>query len=129
MTDHRLATSEVTTAEWSLEEDVEGIDGAGIMFDTWNTWWDPRVRAGIERAGDDVAAVHVADWKHPSDDPRDRVPPGEGETPLDELLGAVENAGYSGWYEVELFTEQYAPAEYPDLLERCVEGTRAVLAD
>jgi sugar phosphate isomerase/epimerase len=46
---------------------------------------------------------------------------------LTDLLGAVEAAGYGGWYEVELFTEQYAPDEYPDLLERCVDGTREVL--
>jgi sugar phosphate isomerase/epimerase len=108
---------------------VDGIEGAGVMYDTWNTWWDPEVFDGIERAGDDVAAVHVADWRHPSDDPRDRAPPGEGVAPLTELLTAVEAAGYEGWYEVELFTEQYEPDEYPELLERCVAGAREVFPE
>ncbi|NHN42910.1 sugar phosphate isomerase/epimerase [Halorubellus sp. JP-L1] len=108
---------------------VDGVDGAGVMYDTWNTWWDPEVFDGIERAGDDIAAVHVADWRHPSDQPRDRAVPGEGEAPLTDLLAAVEAAGYDGWYEVELFTEQYEPDEYPELLERCVAGVRDVFPE
>lgn len=120
--------STVVTIEQALDI-VDGIDGAGIMYDTWNTWWDPAVEARIERAGEtgDIAAVHVADWRHPSDQPRDRAVPGEGAAPLTELLAAVESAGYGGWYEVELFTEQYEPAEYPALIERCVAGTREAL--
>lgn len=106
---------------------VDGIDGVGVLFDTWNTWWDPSVGEAIDRAGDDVAGVHVADWRHPSDAPRDRAPPGEGVAPVGDLLERVEAAGYEGWYEVELFTEQYGPDEYPTLLERCVEGARDVL--
>jgi len=120
--------STVVTMSQALDL-VEGIDGAGVMYDTWNTWWDPEVYAGIERAGEAgaLSAVHVADWRHPSDQPRDRAVPGEGAAPLPELLGAVESAGYGGWYEVELFTEQYEPDEYPELIERCVAGTREVL--
>lgn len=118
--------STVVTIDQALDI-VEGIDGAGIMYDTWNTWWDPRVWSGIERAGENIAAVHVADWLHPNDSPRDRAVPGDGEAPLTDLLAAVEDAGYEGWYEVELFTEQYEPSEYPALLEDCVAGVREVL--
>jgi sugar phosphate isomerase/epimerase len=106
---------------------VDGIEGVGVFFDTWNTWWDPSVGAAIDRAGDAIAGVHVADWRHPSEDPRDRAPPGEGVAPVADLLDRVEAAGYEGWYEVELFTEQYGPEEYPALLEACVEGARDVL--
>jgi sugar phosphate isomerase/epimerase len=118
--------STVVTIHQALDA-VEGINGAGIMYDTWNTWWDPQVWSGIERAGEDIAAVHVADWMHPNDNPRDRAVPGDGEAPLTDLLTAVEAAGYEGWYEVELFTEQYSPSEYPSLLEQCVSGAREVL--
>jgi len=120
--------STVVTLDQALDL-VAGVDGAGVMFDTWNTWWDPAVYDALDRAGDDVAAVHVADWRHPSDDPRDRAVPGEGVAPLRDLLAAVEGTGYEGWYEVELFTERYAPADYPDLVGACVEGTRSVLPD
>lgn len=120
--------STVVTMDQALDL-VDGIDGAAILYDTWNTWWDPQVEAAIDRAGDDIAAVHVADWLHPNDDPRDRAVPGDGEAPLSDLLSSVADAGYEGWFEVELFTEQYMPEEYPDLLERCVAGTREVLPE
>lgn len=108
---------------------VDGLDGAGLLVDTWNVWWDPRAADAIRRAGDDVAAVHLADWRHPSEDPRDRAPPGEGAAPLDDLVAAARDAGYEGWYEVELFTESYAPDEYPDLVDACVAGARDLVAD
>jgi sugar phosphate isomerase/epimerase len=108
---------------------IEGIDNVGLMFDTWNSWWDPQVKSGIERAGEDIIDVHVADWMHPNDNPRDREIPGNGEAPLTDLIAAVEETGYEGWYMVELFTEQYDPTEYSDLLEQCVAGTREIFPD
>lgn len=118
--------SSVVTIDQALDV-VDGIDGVGIMFDTWNTWWDPGVAPAIDRAGESIAAVQVADWRHPSDDPRDRAPPGEGVAPLGDLVERVEATGYEGWYEVELFTESYASDRYHELLEVCVDGTREVL--
>jgi len=106
---------------------VDGLEDVGVFFDTWNTWWDPGVDEAIDRAGDGIAGVHVADWRHPGEDARDRAPPGEGVAPVGDLLERVEAAGYEGWYEVELFTEQYGPDDYPALLETCVAGTRDVL--
>lgn len=108
---------------------VDDLDGVGLMVDTWNVWWDPSAPEAIRRAGDDVAAVHLADWRHPSDDPRDRAPPGEGVAPLGDLVEAARDAGYAGWYEVELFTESYAPEEYPDLVDACADGARSLLPD
>lgn len=107
---------------------IEGIRGVKLMFDTWNTWWDPEVGAGIQRTGGlGIQCIQVADWQHPADNPRDRVPPGEGVAPLSELLGMVKDAGYEGWYEVEIMSKQYGPSNYGDLLRRCVGGLRDVL--
>ena len=107
--------STVVTFKQALDL-VAGVDGVGIVFDTWNTWWDPAVYDVLGRINDNIAAVHVADWRHPSDEPRDRAVPGQGVAPLRELLTAVENTGYEGWYEVELFTGLYMPDKYTDLV-------------
>ena len=108
---------------------VADVPNAGVVFDTWNTWWDPEIGDAIARAGEDIVAVHVADWRHPADDPRDRAPPGEGVIPLDELLSIAEGTGYDDWYEIELFTDQYESDEYDSLLETCIEGTRPLLPE
>jgi len=38
---------------------------------------------------------------------RDRVFPGMGAIPLPELVGALHNLGYQGWWSLELHNEQY----------------------
>ncbi len=118
--------SSVVTMRQALDI-VEDIDGAGLMYDTWNTWWDPELAAGIDRAGSAIAAVQLADWAEGSGGPRDREAPGRGEAPLGDIVELLDDAGYDGWYEVELFCEQYDESEYTELLTACVEGTREVL--
>lgn len=120
--------STVVTLDQALDL-VEGLDGVGVFVDSWNVWWDPSALPAIEAAGDDVAAVHLADWRHHADDPRDRAPPGAGVAPLEEFVEALRVAGYDGWYEVELFTESYATAEYPDLIDDCIAGARGLLEE
>jgi sugar phosphate isomerase/epimerase len=118
--------SSVVTMDQALDI-VDGIDGVGLMYDTWNTWWEPELAAGIDRAGSNLAAVQLADWSEQSGGPRDREAPGRGEAPLEEIVDMLGDAGYEGWYEVELFCEQYDESAYPDLLTACVDGTREVL--
>lgn len=115
--------STIVTLDQALDV-IDGVPGTGIMLDTWNTWWDPRIGPAIERAQGKISCVHLADWRHPSENPRDRAVPGEGVAPLTDLIARVEAAGYSGWYEVELFTDRYAPERYQELLDACVQGTR-----
>lgn len=118
--------SSTVTVDQALDV-VEEIDDVGLMYDTWNTWWDPALESAIERAGEEIAAVHIADWAEESGGPRDREVPGRGEAPLSQIVKMIEAVGYDGWYEVELFAEQYERSEYPDLLKSCVEGTKEVL--
>lgn len=116
----------VTLAE--AHEVIANVDGAGLMLDVWNSWWEPDLVGELKRAADEIAAVQIADFRT-GEDPLDRAPPGEGIAPLGEIVATLEGAGYEGWYEVELFTEQYEPAAYPELIESCVSGTEAVLSE
>jgi len=108
---------------------VKGLPGVGLIFDIWNTWWEPQLSAALESVQGKIACVQLADWKEPSDNPRNRAVPGEGVAPLAKLVKQVEQLGYQGWYEVEIMSDQYQPKEYSDLLRACVQGTRNVLAD
>jgi sugar phosphate isomerase/epimerase len=49
--------------------------------------------------------VHVADWREPTRGWADRVLPGEGVAPLPEILGALERAGWDGYYDLEVFSD------------------------
>ena len=98
----------------SVSEVVELLDevGAtelGIMFDTWHLWNSETLFEDIERYVRRFAGVHVADWREPTRNTNDRVFPGDGVADLPRILGALERAGYDGWYDVEIFSDPELP--------------------
>ena len=86
---------------------VEEVDrpALGIQFDTWHLWNTPGLIDDIERQADRFVGVHVADWREPTRGWADRVLPGEGAAPLAEILGALERAGWDGYYDLEVFSD------------------------
>lgn len=106
----------------SLGEAVELLDEAdhpalGIQFDTWHVWNTPNVLDEIARHVDRFVGVHVADWREPTRKWADRVLPGEGVGDLPRLLGALDAAGWDGYYDVEIFSDNGAFGDaWPDSL-------------
>jgi sugar phosphate isomerase/epimerase len=106
----------------SLGEAVELLDEAdqpalGIQFDTWHMWNTPNVLDEIAQHVDRFVGVHVADWREPTRKWADRVLPGDGAAELPRLLGALEAAGWDGYYDVEIFSDNGAFGDaWPDSL-------------
>lgn len=84
------------------ETEMPNID---IMLDIWHVWDDPNVLRDIERFVDRIVAVQVNDWAPTSQGWWDRLLPGDGELDLGGFCRALEEAGYSGWYELEVFSD------------------------
>jgi sugar phosphate isomerase/epimerase len=106
----------------SLGEAAELLDEAdhpalGIQFDTWHMWSTPNVLEEIAEHADRFVGVHVADWREPTRKWADRVLPGDGVAGLPRLLGALEAAGWDGYYDVEIFSDNGAFGDaWPDSL-------------
>jgi sugar phosphate isomerase/epimerase len=84
-----------------------GKDGLGIAVDVYHVWWDPDLRAQIERAGahDRLYAYHICDWLVPTVDLlNDRGMMGDGVIDLRLIRSWMEAAGYRGMHEVEIFS-------------------------
>ncbi len=84
-----------------------GRSGAlGVAVDAYHVWWDPKLRSQIARAGvERLLALHVCDWLTPTTDLlEDRGMMGDGVIDLRQLRGWVEDAGFSGYAEVEIFS-------------------------
>jgi sugar phosphate isomerase/epimerase len=97
----------------TLDEAAELVDDAdhpalGIQFDTWHVWNTPNVRAEIAEHVGRFVGVHVADWREPTRTWADRVLPGDGVADLSKLLGALDAAGWDGYYDVEIFSDNGA---------------------
>src|SRR5262249_53777497 len=71
----------------------------------------------IAEHADRFVGVHVADWREPTRSWCDRVLPGTGAAGLPALLAAVEAAGWNGFYDVEIFSDNGAFGDaWPDSL-------------
>lgn len=93
----------------------------GVVVDVYHLWWDPRLRDEIGRAGraGRLFAYHVCDWRTPTEDLlNDRGLMGEGCIPLRAIRGWVEDAGFRGFIEVEIFSNRYWAADQREFLEK-----------
>ncbi len=112
--------------DWSiistLGEAAELIDEAGspalgIQFDVWHLWNSPGLFEEIEREAHRLVGVHVGDTREPTRGWADRVLPGDGVAGVPAILGALERAGWDGYYDIEIFSDNGAfGAAYPDSL-------------
>jgi sugar phosphate isomerase/epimerase len=94
----------------SLREAAELLDEAdrpalGIQFDSWHVWNTPELVDEIERHAQRFVGVHIADWRDPTRGWADRVLPGDGVADLPALLGTLERAGWDGFYDLEIFSD------------------------
>jgi sugar phosphate isomerase/epimerase len=82
----------------------------GVAVDVYHVWWDDQLEQEIAACGHEgsLLAFHICDWKTPLADPlNDRGLMGEGCIPLRQIRGWVERAGFSGFNEVEIFSNRY----------------------
>jgi sugar phosphate isomerase/epimerase len=97
--------------------DEVGSDAVGIQFDVWHLWNSADVLDEIQRYAHLIAGVHVNDWREPTRGWADRVLPGEGVADLPAILGVLEDVGWEGFYDLEIFSDNGTfGSAYPDSL-------------
>ena len=97
--------------------DEVGSDALGIQFDTWALWNTPELLDEVPRYAHLIAGVHVSDWREPTRGWADRVLPGDGAADLPGIFGVLEDVGWEGFYDLEIFSDNGSfGAAYPDSL-------------
>lgn len=104
----------------------------GATVDTFHVFWDPDVYAQIERAGREgrIATYQVCDWKTPlpADVLLGRHYPGEGVIDFASLTRAVEQTGYRGDIEVEIFNADVWATDPSVVVRRTAEAFGAAVS-
>ncbi|MCZ4347861.1 sugar phosphate isomerase/epimerase family protein [Devosia neptuniae] len=80
----------------------------GVAIDVYHVWWDPQLANAIARAGrmNRIFAHHICDWLVPTKDMLlDRGMMGDGVIDLPGIRKMVEDAGFFGPQEVEIFSQ------------------------
>ena len=95
----------------------------GVAVDLYHVWWDPKLEQQIKRAGKErLLAYHVCDWLTPTADLlNDRGMMGDGVIELQKCRAWVEEAGYTGFSEVEIFSEKWWSRPGEEVLDVCVQ--------
>jgi len=91
----------------ALEPDTGDAPYLGVAIDLYHVWWDPTLEAQVARAGEQrrIFAFHVCDWLVPTRDMlTDRGMMGDGVIDIPRIRSMVEEAGYTGAVEVEIFS-------------------------
>jgi sugar phosphate isomerase/epimerase len=109
--------------------DPERSGALGIALDVYHTWWDPDILAQISRAGRDrLLAFHVCDWLVPTRDIlNDRGMMGDGVIDVRSARHAVEAAGFDGYCEIEIFSNDWWAKPMDEVLRTCIERHRSVV--
>jgi len=91
----------------------------GIAIDVYHVWWDHFLKAEIERATGTIFAFHVCDWRVPTRDMlNDRAVMGNGCIQINDIRGWVEKAGFNGFIEVEIFSDELWAMDQERYLKR-----------
>lgn len=112
-------------AEWTflteLPESLEMIDAAdcpsiGLAFDTYHLCQVPHWIERMPELVSMLALVQLGDARQPPRGEQNRCRLGEGTIPLQEIVTTLKNAGYDGYYDVELLGEDLENCDYRDLV-------------
>src|ERR1700742_488449 len=101
----------------------------GVALDVYHIWWDFEIMTQIARAGKDrLLAFHVCDWLVPTKDIlNDRGMMGDGAIDIRSLRSAVEAQGFSGYSEIEIFSNACWDRPIDEVLQTCIERHRSVV--
>lgn len=113
--------------EWTFLTSIEDAldllspfdeQSARLVFDTYHLGHDATVIDRIGQYVQRIAVVHLGDGKVPPDGEQDRCCLGCGAVPLKEIVAALSDAGYQGYYDVELMGEEIEACDYHQLIEQ-----------
>jgi sugar phosphate isomerase/epimerase len=92
----------------------------GITVDVYHLWWDERLEEEIKASGREgtLFGFHLSDWRTPTTDLlNDRGLMGEGCIPIRRIRHWVEEAGFDGFHEVEIFSQRWWNSDQATYLE------------
>jgi sugar phosphate isomerase/epimerase len=109
--------------------DPERSGMLGVAVDLYHTWWDHAWTAQVERAGRArLLAFHVCDWLVPTTDMlNDRGMMGDGVIDIPRFRATVEDQGFAGYVEVEIFSERWWSLPMNEVLTTCINRFRTVV--
>lgn len=95
----------------------------GVAIDVYHVWWDPDLQTEIEMLGraNQIFGFHLCDWRVPTRDLlTDRAIMGDGCIDIARIREMVQSAGFDGWNEVEIFSDEHWAKDQSEFLDQII---------
>ena len=110
----------------------EALDFADALDSPWltvtlelnNAWIERRLYENIRRRCRRIGIVQISDFRVGTLAASERVVIGDGDIPLRRLCAALADAGYEGWYDIELLGPAIEAEGYAAVVPRAVARFR-----
>ena len=119
--DTRSAVNTLSQAN-EMAEEIQS-PWVGVAVDVYHLWWDPSLEHEIKRCGRNrnLFAFHICDWNVPTTDMlNDRGLMGEGCINVPLIRSWVEDAGFTGFNEVEIFSNTFWKMDQSEFLQKII---------
>jgi sugar phosphate isomerase/epimerase len=118
--DNRSAINTIQQAQ-TLCDQLDSPPHLGIAVDLYHVWWDSELESQLKSAGklNRLFALHICDWLTPTMDLlNDRGLMGEGCIPIAEISRWVDETGFAGPREVEIFSNRFWSMDQEQFLQQ-----------
>jgi sugar phosphate isomerase/epimerase len=101
-----------------------GSPWVGVVLELNNAWIERGLYENIRRRTGGIAIVQVSDFKVGTMRASERVVIGDGDIPLRRICRALDQAGYAGWYDIELLGPAIEAEGYESVVPRAIARFR-----
>jgi sugar phosphate isomerase/epimerase len=98
----------------------------GVVLELANAWVERHLHHDIATRTARIALVQVSDFELGTLATNDRVVPGDGHIPLRDILASLHDAGYAGWYDLELLGPKVEAEGYEKVVPRALTAFDAL---
>jgi sugar phosphate isomerase/epimerase len=101
--------------------------GTKVMLDFQSCWYERGLEEVVRRNIDLVGVAQLSDYVIGTAETGNRVVPGDGDIPLERLIGLALDAGYEGAFDLEVMGPRIEDEGYPSAVRRAVERASELL--
>ncbi|MCI0636605.1 MAG: sugar phosphate isomerase/epimerase, partial [Actinobacteria bacterium] len=98
----------------------------GVVLEVNNAWIERGLYRNIATRTSRIALVQVNDFTVGTLATNDRTVIGDGDIPLRRICRALEDAGYAGWYDIELLGPRIEAEGYESVVPRALAAFEAL---
>ena len=97
-----------------------------LAFDAYHLMDEPNIASRIPEIVDLTGIVQISDADRAPTSDQNRLMPGQGKIPLKEIIHGFQNAGYNGYFDIQVWSGRVWKSNYSHLIEQSHAEVKAL---